>query len=66
MSLRAKLTMCLAAMAGVLVLATLLILWNIQSALNQRIRAGARSNAEDIASAIQTFGLIGDLSLIHI
>ena len=61
MSLRMKLTGCLAIMAVVLTLATILILWNIQTTMNARIREGARSNAEDIASAIQTFGIIGDM-----
>ncbi len=61
MSLRMKLAGCLAVMAAVLTLSSILILWNIQSTLRERIREGARSNAEDIASAIQTFGLIGDM-----
>ena len=61
MSLRLKLTACLAVMAAVLTLATVLILWNIQASLQARIREGARSNAQDIASAIQTFGIIGDM-----
>ena len=66
MSLRMKLTACLAAVAAVLALATILILWNLQSSMNARIREGARSNAEDIASAIQTFGEIGDMGGLSI
>jgi hypothetical protein len=62
MSLRAKLAACLAMMAAILASASALIIWNIQSAVNDRIREGARSNAEDIASAIQTFGVIGDMN----
>ena len=64
MSLRTKLVACLAIMTVSLTLATGLILWNIQSTLQRQIREGARSNAEDIASAMKAFAFIGDMDAL--
>jgi methyl-accepting chemotaxis protein len=65
MSLKAKLAVCLIVVATILAAAMGLIVWNSRAALRGQFQEAARSNAEDIAGAIETFGIIGDMKALE-
>ena len=61
-----KLAGCLGLVAIILALATVLILWDTRNTVQGQFLKGIRSNAEDIAGAMQTFGTIGDMNGLEI